>query len=412
MKFKHFLIFVLLLLINGKIISQTLTNNPYSYFGLGFIENNGFSESSATGLAGIAMPSAGNLNSLNPASYSAIDSSSFYFYLGFYGKQSTFKSEGLEQKVFDSNIKYLSIGFRVSRRWGSSIGLVPFSSRGYYVTSNYPTEGDLSEYQLQSTGSGSISRFYFGNSYRITKHLSLGANISYLFGMLKNLEQISYNDANFSNVSSVTSNYFRNFYFDFGLQYNFKKAKNSYYSGIIYTPLQKLNTTYDKLVLNSSDTLYYKAKGKSEFQMPGSLGVGLGIDIDEKLKLMLDYKTTQWSESNYSSSNVKLRDSWQINAGANYIHDNKTGRKYWDYVNYRAGLRFEKSYLSIKGKDLNLLAFTAGLGLPIYNRTMINISYEFGNLGTDASGAINETYHKITIGFAFKDKWFQKKKFY
>jgi len=407
----RYLVLLVLINLNISLFSQTLTSNPYSYFGLGFIENTGFAENIASGSSGIAMPSEGFLNPLNPASYSAIDSLGFYLDLGLYGKQSQLQSGGIKHNIFDSNIKYLTIGFKAAKRWGTSIGITPFSSRGYLVTSTYPTEGDLSDYILTSTGSGSISRFYIGNSFLLTKNISLGANVSYLFGMLKNEESVFYSDATFNGIVNTSTNYFNNFYFDFGLQYNIKIAKNSYYFGITYNPSQNLKADYERLLTNGSDTLYYKSKGSKDFVLPSSIGLGLGLKINDKLKLMADYKTMFWSESDYSYNSVKLNNSFQLNAGAEYIHDNKTGRSFWDYVNYRAGFRFEKTYLTIGDNNLDEMAFTIGLGLPI-KRTTVNVSYEYGIIGTISNSGIRENYHRINLGFSLKDWWFQKKKFY
>lgn len=409
---RFFISILLLASFNQIVISQTLTSNPYSYFGIGFLEKNGYCENQGMGSAGIALPSDDFLNSTNPASYSAIDSLAFYLYIGLYGKFSKFESGNLKQKTFDSNIKYFSLGFRASKIWGSSIGLAPFSTRGYFVTTNYPVEGELSEFLISSTGSGSISKFYFSNSIRLTKQLSIGANISYLFGSLENLEEITYSDASFNNISNTTSNQFSNFYFDFGMQYKFRIANNNYYAGLTYSPEQRLKASYNKLVMNSSDTLFYKKDGTEDFIIPSSLGFGLGMKIEDKLKILVDLKILNWSESEYSYQAARLSNSWQINTGAEYVHNNKTGGKYWDYIKFRAGFRYEKTNLTIKSESLNEMAITTGLSFPFRSRTTLNIAYEYATIGTNSGSSIKETYNRITIGFALKDRWFQKTKFY
>ena len=397
------------MMVNFHVNSQSLTSSPYSYFGLGMIENKGFCETLATGSAGIAMPSIRYLNSTNPASYNGIDSSAFLFYLGLYGKFSEFESQGIKQNNFESNIRYIAFGFRVSKRWGSSFGLLPFSSRGYYITSTYPAEGDLGEYRLISTGSGNLNRFYYANSFALTKQLSIGANVSYLFGSLKNDEAMSYSDASFNSISIETTDYFRNLFLDFGLQYKFHIGLNDFYTGLTFNHLQKLNTNGEKLAINGSDTIAFKSVTRNNFTLPPSIGIGFGANcFSKQLKLMLDYKFMQWSKSDFESA--KFEDSWQINTGAEF--NSKNNRNYLNYINYQVGFRYEKSYLSIKGNRINEIAFTAGLGLPSkYDRTRINIAYEYAITGTTSDGLVRERYHKITLGLVLADKWFQRQKF-
>jgi hypothetical protein len=412
MSSRFFISIFLLCSFNQIVNAQTLTSNPYSYYGIGFLEKNGYCENQGMGSAGIALPSDEYLNSSNPASYSAIDSLAFYLYLGLYGKFSKFEYKDLTQKTFDSNIKYFALGFRASKRWGSSIGLAPFSTRGYFVTTNYPVEGDMSEFMISSTGSGNISKFYFSNSFRITKQVSIGANISYLFGSLKNLEEITYSDTTFNNISNTTSNQFSNIYFDFGLQYKIKIASNNYYAGLTYSPEQSLKTSLNKLIMNSSDTLYYKNEGTENFVLPSSLGFGLGMNYEDKFKLLVDYKIQNWSNSESSYQTARLSNSWQINTGAEYVHNKISGGKYWEYIKLRAGFRFEKTNMTIKSENLNEIAITAGLSFPFRSRTVINIAYEYATIDTKSSNSIVEKYHRITLGFTLKDTWFQKKRFY
>jgi hypothetical protein len=317
------------------------------------------------------------------------------------------------RETFESNIKYIAIGFRNSKYWGAGVGLVPFSSRGYTVSADYPAVGDLNEYRLISSGSGNINRLYFANSFKITNQLSVGATVSYLFGLLQNDEEINYSVEAYTDVVNSTSNYFYIFYVDFGLQYKFVIGPNEYFTGLTYNPLQKLKTSYERLVLDNTDTLTYETIGTEDFSIPASIGIGAGVNFKKQLKLMVDYKYAFWSQSDYHYKSIKLNDSWQINTGLEYYRGFLYGRNYWDYVYYRLGFRYEKSYLAINQHNINEMAITAGIGIPSKkDRTTLNISYEFAIRGTLADGLIRENFNRITLGIALKDKWFQKRKFY
>src|SRR5690554_257533 len=62
--------------------SQNRTSSPFSRYGMGELNPQGFSRNQAMGGTGIGLRSAGYLNNMNPASYSALDSMSFFFETG------------------------------------------------------------------------------------------------------------------------------------------------------------------------------------------------------------------------------------------------------------------------------------------------------------------------------------------
>lgn len=67
-----------------------------------------------------------------------------------------------------------------------------YSSVGYYFHSSQPIEGSPHEsYAAAFTGSGGISKVSWSNAYLLSRHWSLGANISYLFGNIVLSEQQS-----------------------------------------------------------------------------------------------------------------------------------------------------------------------------------------------------------------------------
>src|ERR1035438_714777 len=78
-------LFIMGIVINSKAQSGS---NPYSRFGIGDLQNNGFTENQGMGDASIAVHEPFNINFSNPASYSDLKLTSFEF-----GGASTFRSE-------------------------------------------------------------------------------------------------------------------------------------------------------------------------------------------------------------------------------------------------------------------------------------------------------------------------------
>jgi len=42
---------------------------------------------------------------------------------------------------------------------------------------------------------------------------------------------------------------------------------------------------------------------------------------------------------------------------------------------------------------------------------MVNVSMEFGQMGTTTNGLIKETYGRVVLGFTINDRWFQRFKY-
>lgn len=76
---KHFLFAVVLLVVGAGVYAQNNTNSPYTRFGYGELVDTYSAEQRAMG--GVAIAGRNNLgiNTVNPASYSSVDSLTFMF---------------------------------------------------------------------------------------------------------------------------------------------------------------------------------------------------------------------------------------------------------------------------------------------------------------------------------------------
>ena len=144
MRFNYKWIILLIFLFPQLSLSQNLTSSPYSVFGIGEINPKGSSRHIAMGETGIGLKSQVGLNNINPASYANIDSSFFIYEIGVLGDYSKFATENSSQDQVTGNLCYLSLGFLAKPWWGISVGLNPFSSIGYDISTNSYMENDNS----------------------------------------------------------------------------------------------------------------------------------------------------------------------------------------------------------------------------------------------------------------------------
>ncbi|MBN1414577.1 MAG: hypothetical protein JW973_05715 [Bacteroidales bacterium] len=387
-----------------------MTSSPYTFFGAGKAENNGFGVGKAMGNTGIGFKSSYSLNNINPASYSGIDSLSFLFEIGLFGKYTQFRTSYATQEHYDGGLRYLAMGFRITRWWSASLGIVPFSSVGYTIKTTDFIEGDLSQYTKTFTGEGGINQFYAGNAFRIFKNLSLGVHTSYLFGTITQNESMSSGDQLKAYYISKTR-HIRNLHADFGLQYTVYSGEWNYTLGLVYGYKANFKTSTDYFLAYSSDTVELSEK-KDDFILPAKYGIGLAVEKRKKLRIGVDYERRDWSSSQFTNPMLSVRNSERFSAGIEYLPYKTHRDPFYMKLYYRLGARYEKSYMVIDDIPINLMAVSIGVGIPMRSDfSTINISLEAGRNGTKAKGLIEENYLLLHVNLSLRDIWFLKPKY-
>ena len=119
--------------------AQSGTNSPYSQYGLGVLsdQSQGFSRG-MNGL-GLGLRFSNQVNTLNPASYSAVDSLTMIFDAGLSGQVTNFKETTLKNGVpvtkklnaNNSDFEYVVGSFRLFPKIGMAFGILPYTNIGY-----------------------------------------------------------------------------------------------------------------------------------------------------------------------------------------------------------------------------------------------------------------------------------------
>lgn len=394
--------------------AQQRTHIPNSIYGLGKINPRGFSRNMAMGRAGLALSSPFYLNSQNPASYSSLDSISFFFDFGLsadFVKNETIR-EGT-QRGYDVNLRNIAIGFRAGKRWTSSIGIHPFSTVGYRVELIEDIVGTPNEtYKVQIDGNGGLTQFYWDHSYEIIDRLSLGVSLNYLFGKIETKEKISAENIA-QEVYVYQNSYMNKFFMDFGIQYNFPFKKDYAVTlGGVFGTNHAINIKNDISVSQSNGTVFEEeVTRKGTFNMPMHAGFGLAVNYKNKLTVTADYLYNDWSQTSSSESNFAYKSNSQIHTGIEFIPGRFADLGYFGGVAYRLGYYYEQSYMEIRRKRVADNGFSVGLGFPmLQNKTTFNVSYNYGVNGTLDNGLIKEQYHSFMVSLTLHDWWFIKRK--
>lgn len=385
----------------------------YSFYGIGDIKSSGPIRTSAMGGSSVALPSESYINNSNPASLNEFDSTTFILSAGLSGNLSSLQSRDKSTTGADLNFNHFALGFPITKWWGSSLGLVPFSSVGYDILITLPVEGTTANIEKQFTGTGGVSRFYMMNTFRLFKQLSLGINVSYLMGTITQTEINKLKIFDYNDISIIQSRYYRNFYYELGLQFNQTFGDDRLSLGVTFSPGQKLKSRYDmEILIPGIDTVTTEPDTKRDFMMPLAVGAGLAYNINNSLEFVFDYGFQNWSDIEFPSKGASLINSYHYNFGVEYLPAQKLSRNFFRSIRYRMGGYYENTYLEMRGNAIRDRGITFGFGIPIgRQKSSVDFAFGIGRLGSLDNGLIQKNYGAVKIGFNFHDYWFIKRRF-
>ena len=393
-------------------VGQNNTNSPYTRFGYGDV-----TQSTATELRGMGGVSLGNrskntINTVNPASYSSVDSLTFMFDIAGSARYSIFSDDDGSNKTFNSNLEYLTMRFPLAKWLGFSAGLTPYSFVGYNFNQVDSLQMPVSQtqdakyinYYTLFNGAGGFTQVYGGLSANILNHISLGVNAYYMFGEVNNNRNLVFSSTtayqSVAYANSISANDFR---FRYGIQlYNTFAEKHDVVLGAIYEGKTKFNARFSAI---ANDSVLNSANG---FELPQTLGIGLNYTYNKQLTVGIDVTQQAWAKASFMNKTDTLVNTTKIALGAEYI-PNPVGRRYIDRIRYRVGFNTVNPYYTAGTTKLpNNYTISFGVGFPTKtSKSILNASLEYGKMG---SSLLKENYLKLTFSASINEFWFVKPK--
>jgi hypothetical protein len=404
------------------------TLSPYSQFGLGVLADQSHGFNRGMSGAGIGLRGSDMVNVQNPASYSAVDSLTMIFDMGVSGQITNFKEGGKKVNAHTADFDYIVTQFRVMRKMGVSVGIIPFSNIGYncHVTEFVPgsrTNTTTSTYK----GSGGLSQGYVGIGWEAFKGFSVGANLSYLWGTY---ERTASNINSDTYVNSETQTYrtsINSYKLDFGVQYQKAVSRHDVLTvGATVGIGHKLGAIaeFSRTNTNSQTSVSSTTTDSIDnaFAIPFSFGVGASLVHNNSLTIAADYTLQKWSSldfpyvnsntSHYEMASGMLSDRHRIAVGADWLPSpNPATRSLFKRIHYRAGISYATPYYKIGTHDgPKELTVSGGFAVPIRNtwnnRSFVNISAQWVRVSQPSF--ITENTFRINIGLTFNERWFAK----
>lgn len=422
-------------------LAQSGTLSPYSMYGLGSLVDQSNGASRGMNGVGQAFRDGSQINYLNPASYSSIDSLTFVFDAGMSLQRTIFKEGNQTKGANTADFEYIIAGFRVRKHLGMGFGLVPYTDMGCNFSSTqnvfnytqYPYDPKYTKTTQTSsyTSDGGLHEVFIGMGWEPFKNISIGFNASFLWGNIARTVASSFSDSNVNSTYKIYSQKVTSYKLSFAAQYTQPIGnKKDITVGVTVTPGHKfggdakLNYISTNSSSGKSDTIACVAK--DGYSMPTEVAAGIAYRNSNKWKLGLDYTYQNWGsisptpylkpDGTMVGTTGSYNNRHKINVGGEWCR-NPNGRSYLDKVKCRAGFSYSTPYLKINTtsgvKDgPRELSASIGFGLPIINnynnRSILNLGFQWVN---ESGSVIRENTFRINIGLTFNERWFAKWKF-
>ena len=465
--------------LSSSSFAQILTSSPYSRYGLGEINLQSFATPAGMGGTFIAYHqdtvAPFFINIANPASLAGIRLSTFE--LGGQAQFTKISSSATSINKRNINFSYGSVGFPLKRFGGAAFGIMPYSTVGYKITSSeedinagtmtYIFQGDgginkaflgigvkpfksnLNKF-YNSSLADTLTKYHETKKYKRIKfgkqllsELSIGAIGNYLFGTINQVTDVIYpGSITYYNAKRQRSVQVSDFSFNGGLQTNFTidsvkshgqrrllKQKIKIGFGFFVNTPAAINAKQSNIIYNYAidgfgverpkDTLLNSQDVSGKINLPLEMGLGLSMKKGEKLTVLMDAATTNWSGFKYFNSPTNdFKNSFRVSAGLNYVPNKLAygSANYIKRIHYRLGISYSDGYLDLRNTKITNAFISAGLGLPVGigrfdDIAVVNISAQYGKMGTVTNNLLQEEYVRLVLGFTFNKRWFIKYKY-
>ncbi len=400
--------------------AQDLQASPISRYGLGVLSNASPTAYRGMGGVGIALADPKHPNFLNPAAYAATDSLSFLMDIAGSVNWGRYSDSQTHKNTFLGGLDYVALQFPLWRdKVALSAGIIPFSTAGYNSQRTVALKDDTFTTIQQFSGTGSLQTVYAGIGTKIYGGLTLGVNLSYLFGKITHSVTNSPNTSVGTTERTVSALRVNNLLLDLGTQYKFTVKKNQVVTvGAVFSPSLKLTPKQTISTERNYGTVSQPEITSERTQLalksPMQIGGGVSWEGYNKLLVSADVKVKRWEETYnpFKPDNVTLHTSYLTALGIQYRND-PYSRDYADKIYYRGGLNYNTGYLSVGSLGrVDRVGLSLGLGLPVTaidDRTSyIDLALEYSKAYAPKSKLLNEDYLRLTVSLNFNETWFRK----
>ncbi|CAN5396589.1 hypothetical protein BH11BAC5_BH11BAC5_48490 [soil metagenome] len=408
---------VVICLMASAMLQAQNNSSPYSVLGIGDIETSYFNKYTGMANAGVALGDERYINNSNAASLTQLREHFFAFETSMRFKQVVYSGAGViapDNKTTDFAVRRVNLAAKLTKNWGSSMGLMPFSTAAFNFSTSKNIQGTLLNVDASYQGQGGVNQFYWSNGYKLTKNTSIGVTSSLLFGSINQTEDILSNDLT-SDLVTKSNIYLRNYYFNFSLQTKLKLSKKwqSTY-GVTYTPKTSLYAEHSLIVTDGTTEIKNEILKNDFFALPETYNAGFALVNKGVYTYTVNAQTQNWSALKYAGSGYQLVNSNKLSIG--FQHAQRARNPYGvDYEKgfFQMGLYAGNSYLKMDGHQIRDFGGSIGFSRNSKSSPLgYVLSLEAGRRGTTTTSQLSENYFNINLTFSYLEYLFGGRKYY
>ncbi len=432
-----------LLLLTLTIGAQNIEFSPLSKYGWGDLQNVNNGVIQQMGGASAGFVDYNTFNFENPASLGFLRMTDIE--VGLHAKYKTVKdNQNRTSKDWSGNLDHVALGVPLRNSineilnkkpyknyYGIAFGMKPYATTGYsFITDD--SLANIGDIQRRLDGSGSYNHVFGSFGYQ-RNNIAAGIQIGYIFGVQRFEQRLLFlqqfpgadnyldDQASMRALSVKLGSIYRwvlnqeaikkdksikpqsvNFGAHVGLPTNARFKSSSLHTTIYDVPNYEV------------DTVYYTDGQLSNSNLPFQISIGAYYNHKEKSGFSFDYKFENWKNSKtLLQGNVSLANTNAVSLGYWYRPDISGYGKFFERINYRAGLHFQNDYREINGKNPIAWHATLGFGVPfVFQRqiSMVNLGFSYGEFSW--TEALRQNYFAIHLAFSVLDnEWFLKRRY-
>lgn len=386
-------------LFTPRCIAQNQTNLPTSMYGIGELSTNDGGRYAGMGQTGVALNRVGFLNTQNPAAITRMDTACFTFDVGATTSYARYHFLSERSTNFTGNPNRFVIGFRTLPRWYTLIGMTPYSSVGYLISTQEVVVGDPDNYLYSYfEGSGGLYKAFLTNAVQLTSRFSIGGSVGIILGKTKQSE--TQEGATVEHESRE-----RALYVDLGLHYNFGETNGRKWEiGLTFSPSIGIRQDNNLGYSNSStnETIDEWERSHPQYQ-PIHIGTGFATQT-YRWTFTADYHYIDWSRNVSRDAQYKYENQHKLSIGTLYITQPRKPRS----IELMGGASFSNSYISLRGGKMYYAEINAGASFPIHE-SFLSLGIGWRRQLNSRSNLMQESRLNIHLNLTFGEKIWKSK---
>ena len=288
------------------------------------------------------------------------------------------------------------MGITIGSKFVIGGGINPITNSKYALSQFGSTNGE--PWNLTINGSGGISAFGVGISYKISESFAIGIKNDWLFGRKEEEWITQFDNTALGGSKFLKSTSFDGSLFTIGFFTNRKKIN---YAGSLTLPI---NFSMKKEF--SYQTIDPKSLQDIKIAYPNEIRLGSTYDLGGRYNFGLDYQRSDWSKLE-SDFNGKFGIAYDIFGGIER-QVSPRGVSLLGRLALRSGFTLRRLYAAgLKETAVSERAVTFGIGIPAHGgKEMIDLGFSYGLRRGESSSTPEETTFLFMLGFSAGEKWF------